>query len=109
MICVLKPSYTLIFNFYFHRQCLSNFLNQQTVLKGQWDVSKYFHMPTGFFCLFVCLVFFAISWAAPTAHGGSQARGVIGAVAAGPRQSHSNARSEPHLQAKPQLTATPDP
>ena len=31
------------------------------------------------------------------AYGGSQARGLIGAIAAGLRQSHSNARSEPCL------------
>ena len=40
------------------------------------------------------------------AHGGSQARGLIGAVATGLRQSHSNAGSEPRLQPTPQLTAT---
>ena len=56
---------------------------------------------------FVCL--FAISWAAPEAYGGSQARGLIGAVATGLRQSHSNVGSEPRLQPTPQLTATPDP
>ena len=33
----------------------------------------------------------------PMAYGGSQAGGPIGAVATGLRQSHSNARSEPHL------------
>uniref|UniRef100_A0A8D1PF60 RRM domain-containing protein n=1 Tax=Sus scrofa TaxID=9823 RepID=A0A8D1PF60_PIG len=61
-----------------------------------------------FFCfvLFSCL--FAISWAAPGAYGGSQARGPIGAVAAGLCQSHSNTGSEPRLQPTPQLTATPD-
>ena len=32
-------------------------------------------------------------------YGGSQARGLIGAVAAGLRQSHSNARSEVYLSA----------
>jgi len=32
--------------------------------------------------------------AAPAAYGSSQARGLIGAVAAGLRQSHSNTRSE---------------
>ena len=56
-----------------------------------------------FFCLF------AISRAAPTAYGGSQARGPIGAAATGLHQSHSNAGSEPHLQPTPQLTATPSP
>ena len=40
--------------------------------------------------------------------GGSQARGLNGAVATGPRQSHSNMGSEPSLQPTPQLTATPD-
>ena len=47
--------------------------------------------------------------AAPTAYGGSQASGQIGAAAAGLRQSHSNAGSKPHLPPTPQLTATPDP
>ena len=60
--------------------------------------------------LFIYLFFglFAISWAAPAAYGGSQARGPIGDVAAGLRQSHSNAGSEPCLQPTPQLMATPD-
>ena len=63
-----------------------------------------------FFCLlsFAVVVVVAISWAAPTAYGGSQARGRIGAVATGLRQSHSNAGPQPHLQPTPQLTATPD-
>ena len=60
------------------------------------------------FCFGFFLSFFAISWAAPAAYGGSQARGGIGAVAASLHQSHSNARSEPRLQPIPQLTATPD-
>ena len=61
-----------------------------------------------FFGLFV-LVVVAISWAAPAAYGGSQARGRIGAVATSLRQSHSNAGSESHLQPTPQIMATPDP
>jgi len=56
-----------------------------------------------YFCLF------AFSVAASEAYGGSQARGLIGAVAAGLRQSHSNAGSEPCLQPTPQLMAMPDP
>ena len=47
------------------------------------------------FCLF------AISWAAPAAYEGSQARGPIGAVATGLRQSHSKLGSELHLQPTP--------
>ena len=54
---------------------------------------------------FVCLFFRA----ALVAHGGSQARGLIRATAAGLRQSHSNARSKPSLQLTPQLMAMPDP
>ena len=46
---------------------------------------------------FFFFFFFAISWAAAVAYGGSQARGLIRAVAASLRQSHSNARSEPRL------------
>ena len=61
--------------------------------------------------LFICL--FAFSGAAPmAAYGGSQSRGLIGAVDAGLHQSHSNVGSmgsELHLQPTPQLTATPDP
>ena len=47
--------------------------------------------------LFFVVVFLLFLWATPTAYGGSQARGRIGAVATGPRQSHSNAGSEPRL------------
>ena len=54
------------------------------------------------FCLFVSFR------AAPSVYGGSQARGLIGAVAASLRQSHNNAISKPSLQPTPQLTATPD-
>uniref|UniRef100_A0A8D0SZI1 Dedicator of cytokinesis 5 n=1 Tax=Sus scrofa TaxID=9823 RepID=A0A8D0SZI1_PIG len=56
-----------------------------------------------FFCLF-----FAFSWAAPAAYGGSQARGRIAAIVTGLHQSHSSAGSEPRLQPTPQLTAMPD-
>ena len=42
------------------------------------------------------------------AYGGSQARGLIGAMAAGLHHSQSNAGSEPSLQPKPQLMATLD-
>ena len=54
-------------------------------------------------------VFFSFFRAAPVAYGNSQARGLIGAVAADLRQSQSNAGSEPHLQPTPQLTSKPDP
>ena len=56
-------------------------------------------------CVRVCVLFRA----APAACGGSQARGPIGATAAGLHQSHSNARSDPCLRRAPQLTAPSDP
>ena len=55
------------------------------------------------------ILFFCLFEAAPMAYGGSQARGLIGAVAAGLRHSHSNTRSEPRLRPTLQLEATPDP
>ena len=51
--------------------------------------------PEIFFFFF--FFFFALSQAAPVAYGGSQARGRIGAVANGLRESHSNMGSEPRL------------
>uniref|UniRef100_A0A8C3YL35 EF-hand domain-containing protein n=1 Tax=Catagonus wagneri TaxID=51154 RepID=A0A8C3YL35_9CETA len=57
-------------------------------------------------CLFF---FFALSRTAPAAFGGSQARGLTGAVAADLHHSNSNAGSEPRLQPTPQLKAMPDP
>ena len=53
--------------------------------------------------------FLSFSMAAPAAYGDSQARGLIGAVAASLHQSHSNIGSEPRLRPTPQLTATLDP
>ena len=61
------------------------------------------------FVLFCFVVFLLFLWAAPTAYGGSEVRGRIGAVATGLRQRHSNAGSELRLQPISQLTATPDP
>ena len=62
-----------------------------------------------FLFIYLFIVFFAVSWATPAAHGGSQARGQIGAVAARLCQSHCNAGSKPHLQPTPQVMAMLDP
>ena len=59
--------------------------------------------------IFLFFFFFAFSRATPAAYGDSQAGGLIGAVAAGLRQGHSNTGSEPRLRPTPQLTAMPDP
>ena len=56
-----------------------------------------------------CAFFFFLSMSTPAAYGRSQARGQIGAAAAGLRYSHSITGSEPHLGSTPQLTAIPDP
>ena len=58
-----------------------------------------------FFLFFVG--FFGLFRAASAAYGGSQSRGLIGAVIASLH--HSNATSKLHLAPIPQLMATPDP
>ena len=58
--------------------------------------------------IYIYIWLFAISRATPTACGSSQARGGIGAVAAGLRQSHSNAGSKHCLKSTQQLTVTSD-
>ena len=62
-----------------------------------------------FIYLFIYFCLFAFSRAALVAHGDSQARGLIGAVATGLHQSHSNMGSELRLHPIPQLMAMPDP
>ena len=64
-------------------------INQQHSLR---KITSFFFF---FFFFFFCL--FAVSWATLTAYGGSRARSLIGAAAAGLCQSHSNLRSKPHL------------
>ena len=62
-----------------------------------------------FFCFFWVFLSFCHFLGHSRSSGGSQARGPIGAVAAGLHQSHSNSGSERRLQPTPQLTAMPDP
>ena len=50
---------------------------------------------------FFFVLFFVFSRATPVAYGGSQAKGLIRAVAAGLCQSQSNSGSEPRLQPTP--------
>ena len=66
-------------------------------------VFLFFFLSFFFFCLFV------FSGATSMAYRGSQARGLIGATAAGLHQSYSNLGSEPCLRPTPQLMATPNP
>ena len=93
---------------------ITNYYKGHIVLKGteiRENVLELKVLLVIFVCLFLFLFFclFAISWAAPTAYGGSQARGLIGAAATCLYRSHSNAGSKPRLRPTPQLTATPDP
>ena len=60
------------------------------------------------FMFFFLLFLFCLLRAAPTAYGGIQARGLIGAVAASLCQSYSNATSEPRLRVTSQLTGIQD-
>ena len=62
-----------------------------------------------FSSFFFFLFSFFFSRAAPTAYGGSQARGLIGASAAGLCHHYSNAGSKPRLQPTPRFMAMPDP
>ena len=75
----------------------------------KWKISGPLGTTFGFCKIINLFFFFGFSRAAPAAYGGSQARGLIRAVAASLRHSHSNARSEPHLQPTPQLMAMLDP
>ena len=61
--------------------------------------------------LYICFFFFSffLFGATPTAYGSSQAKGWIGATAAGLHHSHSNAGTEPCLLLTPQLKAMMDP
>ena len=64
-----------------------------------------------FFLIKIFFNFLPFSRAAMAACGGSQARDLIGAIAAGlcHSHSHSNAGSKPRLRPASQLTAMPDP
>ena len=71
-------------------QVLKSMYHKSVCMNHLFIISLFLFFLSFFFCLF------AISWAALVAYGGSQARGLIGAVATG-------------LQPTPQLMATLDP
>ena len=87
---------------------VSAFFHGTFCFQGSSPLSRVSVLHSFFFNLFLFFSFLVFR-ATPAAYGGSQARGQIGAVAAGLHHSHSHARSELHLQPTPQLTATPDP
>ena len=60
--------------------------------------------------VFLFLFLFLLFRATPTGYGSSQAKGTVGAAAAGLHHSHSNGRPKLlHLRPTPQLMASPDP
>ena len=64
-------------------------------------------LPANFYSFFFFFFFFPLT-TVPEACGRSQARDPVGATAAGLHHSHSNPRSELHLQPTLQLVAMPD-
>ena len=69
--------------------------------EGDLGVKGYVYILISHFELVHCSPIFFFFWsffrASPAAYGGSQARGRIGALAAGLHHSHSNLGSEPRL------------
>ena len=91
---------------------LASTISESSSVNQKWDLGTEIFLKkasprVAFFFFFFGL--FAFPRAASAAYGGSQARSLSRAVAAGLHQSHSNASSEPRLRPTPQLTATPDP
>ena len=74
-----------------------------------WDFMFLQVLIFSFFFLFFLFFFLCLFRAVLAAYGNSQARGRIGAAAAGLHHSHGNARSKLDLRLIPQLTATPKP
>ena len=89
-------------------QCNSTFYNDAL---DALDVA--FHVEFGIvfllLLLFIYLFIYGLFGATPVAYGGSQAWSQIRAVATNHSHSHSNAKSEPHLQPTPQLMPTLHP
>ena len=56
---------------------------------------------------FYLFIYFAFSRATPAASGGSQARGLIGAIATGLHHSHSNAGSKLHHSSRQRRILNP--
>ena len=79
--------------------------NKNKVMWGGPNPTKFSFNLFYLIFLFSFLLFRAIH----VGYGSPQASGQIGAAAASLHHSHSNLRSEPHLQPTPQLTATLDP
>ena len=100
-LCVCFP----LLKYYWHLSFSFVISSPMVFTLGVWSVL----ISSRFIYLFIYLCLFAFSRAAPVSCGGSQARGLIGAVATGLHHSHSNVGSKLHLPLTPQLMATLDP
>ena len=95
----------LYFHFYFLLKCSSYIILVLSVQQSDSVIHTYTHIYINrcFFFFYFFHFFCLFSRAIPITYGGSQARGLIGAVAAGLYQSHINAVSKPHLWPTSQL------
>ena len=95
-----------------HAKNVAQDLGTQDGLEGRFQITCDKYLPCNISTYTVLnfkKFFFVFSRAVPMAYRGSQARGLIGAVAAGLHQSQSEAGSKPRLQPTPQLMAMLDP
>ena len=115
--CNSKMFHWFLVSFCFLWKIISQLYNLSTVLMCLFlEFFNYYFLCFGFKpfeyeilrCGFL-FFFFCLLGLHPRHVEVSQAKGLMGTVAAGLHQSHSNARSEPCLWTTPQLKAMPDP
>ena len=80
------------------RQCRGAERMKKMVEDEVRTVTRVIFFFLSFFFFFFFFLFFCLFRDTPAVYGGSQARGRIGAAAAGLCHSHSNTRSKPHLR-----------
>ena len=92
-----------------HGSCQFHFCCTTTGTPKRADLNCKFPLVFLYSLSFIIYLFIYLFRTIPMAYGGSQARGRIRAAGAGLHHSHSNARSEPHLQPTLHLAARLDP
>ena len=102
VIFLILLALTIIFFF----TILPSFEIKRIELFLEWNVNAVGNIYLSFIFFIFYFFVFCFFRATPSAYGGFQARGLIRAVAASQRQSHSNWGSEPRLRPTPQLMGT---